>query len=125
MMMLKLGVKFLVDDGKLGLRVVAKDDVAREFEVEVENDGVIAKQKGVNIPNTKIPFPALADVITMTSALVLNKVSTSSRFHSYVLQKTLTKFVQSVKKLVTDTFNCSLKSKTNKVSTTWMKSSSC
>ena len=33
----------------------------REFVVEVENDGVIAKQKGVNIPNTKIPFPALAE----------------------------------------------------------------
>ena len=35
--------------------------MTREFEVEVENDGVIAKQKGVNIPNTKIPFPALAE----------------------------------------------------------------
>lgn len=51
----------LVDDGKLGLRVIAKDDATREFEVEVENDGIIAKQKGVNIPYTKIPFPALAD----------------------------------------------------------------
>ena len=30
-------------------------------DVEVENDGIIAKQKGVNIPNTKIPFPALAE----------------------------------------------------------------
>ena len=33
----------------------------REFIVEVENDGIIAKQKGVNIPYTKIPFPALAE----------------------------------------------------------------
>ena len=57
----EVGRQVLVDDGKLGLRVVEKDDANREFVVEVENDGVIAKQKGVNIPNTKIPFPALAE----------------------------------------------------------------
>ena len=56
-----IGKQVLVDDGKLGLRVIGKDDSTREFEVEVENDGIIAKQKGVNIPNTKIPFPALAE----------------------------------------------------------------
>ena len=50
-----------MDDGKLGLRVVDKDAEKREFIVEVENDGIIAKQKGVNIPYTKIPFPALAE----------------------------------------------------------------
>jgi len=57
----EVGRQVLIDDGKLGLRVVEKDDATREFIVEVENDGVIAKQKGVNIPNTKIPFPALAE----------------------------------------------------------------
>ena len=57
----EVGKQILVDDGKLGLRVVAKDDATREFVVEVENDGIIAKQKGVNIPYTKIPFPALAE----------------------------------------------------------------
>ena len=57
----EVGKQVLVDDGKLGLRIIAKDDATREFEVEVENDGIIAKQKGVNIPYTKIPFPALAD----------------------------------------------------------------
>ncbi len=56
-----LGQTILIDDGKLGLTVVGKDAATREFEVEVENDGIIAKQKGVNIPNTKIPFPALAE----------------------------------------------------------------
>ena len=55
------GQTILIDDGKLGLTVLAKDAATREFEVEVQNDGIIAKQKGVNIPNTKIPFPALAD----------------------------------------------------------------
>ena len=57
----EVGKQVLVDDGKLGLRVIEKDPATREFEVEVENDGIIAKQKGVNIPNTKIPFPALAE----------------------------------------------------------------
>lgn len=57
----EVGKQVLVDDGKLGLRVIAKDPATREFEVEVENDGIIAKQKGVNIPNTKLPFPALAE----------------------------------------------------------------
>ena len=57
----EVGKQVLVDDGKLGLRVIAKDPATREFEVEAENDGIIAKQKGVNIPNTKIPFPALAE----------------------------------------------------------------
>jgi len=57
----EVGHQVLVDDGKLGLRVFAKDDATREFEVVVENDGIVAKQKGVNIPNTKIPFPALAE----------------------------------------------------------------
>ena len=56
-----VGQTILIDDGKLGLTVTAKDITTREFEVTVENDGIIAKQKGVNIPNTKIPFPALAE----------------------------------------------------------------
>ena len=57
----EVGKQVLVDDGKLGLRVVDKDAEKRELIVEVENDGIIAKQKGVNIPYTKIPFPALAE----------------------------------------------------------------
>ncbi|MFC5630651.1 MULTISPECIES: pyruvate kinase [Streptococcus] len=57
----EVGKQVLVDDGKLGLKVIEKDVEKREFIVEVENDGVIGKQKGVNIPYTKIPFPALAE----------------------------------------------------------------
>lgn len=57
----EVGKQVLVDDGKLGLRVISKDDEKREFVCAVENDGVIAKQKGVNIPYTKIPFPSLAE----------------------------------------------------------------
>ena len=119
----EVGKQVLVDDGKLGLRVVDKDAEKREFIVEVENDGIIAKQKGVNIPYTKFLSQHLLNVITLISVLVLNKVLTLSLSHSYVLQKTYKKFVLSVKKLVTVTFNCWLKSKTNKVSITSMKSS--
>ncbi|MCL2858366.1 MAG: pyruvate kinase [Streptococcaceae bacterium] len=57
----EVGKTILIDDGKLGLTVTGKDASKREFEVEVQNDGVIGKQKGVNIPGTKIPFPALAE----------------------------------------------------------------
>ena len=57
----EIGKTILIDDGKLGLTVIGKDAETREFEVEVQNDGLIAKQKGVNIPGTKIPFPALAE----------------------------------------------------------------
>ena len=83
----EVGKQVLIDDGKLGLRVVDKDAEKREFIVEVENDGIIAKQKGVNIPYTKIPFPALAERDNADIRLVLNKVLTLSLSHSYVLQR--------------------------------------
>lgn len=57
----EVGQTILIDDGKLGLTVAAKDVEAREFDVVAQNDGAIGKQKGVNIPNTTIPFPALAE----------------------------------------------------------------
>ena len=64
----EVGRQVLVDDGKLGLRVVAKDDATREFEVEVENDGIIAKQKGVahqHIESPEALLPALEGVLLM------------------------------------------------------------
>ncbi|WP_392366997.1 pyruvate kinase, partial [Streptococcus suis] len=36
----EVGKQVLVDDGKLGLKVIEKDAEKREFVVEVENDGV-------------------------------------------------------------------------------------
>ncbi|AYG00176.1 pyruvate kinase [Lactococcus allomyrinae] len=57
----EIGQTILIDDGKLGLTVLEKDVATREFVVEAQNDGLVGKQKGVNIPNTKIPFPALAE----------------------------------------------------------------
>lgn len=57
----EIGQTILIDDGKLGLTLLDKDVATREFLVEAQNDGFVGKQKGVNIPNTKIPFPALAE----------------------------------------------------------------
>ena len=84
----EVGRQVLIDDGKLGLRVVEKDDATREFIVEVENDGVIAKQKVSTSLTQKFLSQLLLNAITTISVLVWNKVSTSSRSHSYVLQKT-------------------------------------
>ena len=39
-----VGQTILIDDGKLGLTVTAKDITTREFEVTVENVGIFAKQ---------------------------------------------------------------------------------
>ncbi len=41
----EVGRQVLVDDGKLGLRVVAKDDATREFEVEVETTELSLNKK--------------------------------------------------------------------------------
>lgn len=60
-------------------------------------------QKGKH-PNTKIPFPALLNVITWYPFLVWISVSTSSRFNSYVPKDV--RRSQSVKKL-SAMFNCS------------------
>ena len=46
----EVGRQVLVDDGKLVFSLLLKMMQLGEFEVEVENDGVIAKQKVVNIP---------------------------------------------------------------------------
>ena len=60
----KQGIKSTRD--VIALNVAGALDIYDDVEVGhqvlvVENDGIIAKQKGVNIPNTKIPFPALAE----------------------------------------------------------------
>ena len=41
----EVGNQVLVDDGKTWSSCCSKDDENREFDVEVENDGIIAKQK--------------------------------------------------------------------------------
>lgn len=121
----EIGQTILIDDGKLGLSLTGKDAATREFEVEAQNDGVIGKQKGVNIPNTKIPFQLLLNVMMRISVSDFHNLveSTLSLSHSYVLQMTLKKYVVFVKKLEIHTYNFWLKLKTNKVSKTLMKSS--
>ena len=118
----EVGRQVLVDDGKLGLRVVAKDDATREFEVEVENDGIIAKQKGVNIPNTKIPFPALAERDNDDIRFGLEQ---GINFIAISFVRTA-KDVNEVRAICEETGNGHVqlfaKIETNKVLITWMKS---
>jgi pyruvate kinase len=56
---LKKGQRLLIDDGKLRLRVIRADD--NEILCSAEVGGVISDRKGVNIPDTVVPIPALTE----------------------------------------------------------------
>lgn len=70
----EIGQTILIDDGKLGLTLAGKDASTREFEVEVQNDGVIAKQKVLTSLTLKFLSQHLLNAIMRTSVLVWNKV---------------------------------------------------
>jgi pyruvate kinase len=53
------GTRLLLDDGKIVLRVVAKDDAAITTTVEV--GGVLSNNKGLNVPDVVVPMAALTD----------------------------------------------------------------
>ena len=53
------GDRLLLDDGKLGLRVIAVGDDHIETEVLVA--GVLSNNKGVNVPDAVLPLPALTE----------------------------------------------------------------
>ncbi len=53
------GMRLLIDDGKLVLRVVKGDQTRLETEVVV--GGTISNHKGVNVPDVVVPIPALTD----------------------------------------------------------------
>ena len=55
----KNGMRLLIDDGKLVLRVI--DAHANRLETEVVVGGAISNHKGVNVPDVVIPIPALTD----------------------------------------------------------------
>ena len=112
----EVGHQVLVDDGKLGLRIFAKDDETREFEVVVENDGIIAKQKGVNIPNTKIPFPALAERDNDDIRFGLEQGINFIAISFVRTAKDVNEVRAICEETGTVTFNCLRRSKTNKVS---------
>ncbi|TPW35518.1 pyruvate kinase [Oecophyllibacter saccharovorans] len=54
-----VGHRLLLDDGKLAMRVVAKD--ANGLDTEVLNDGKLSERKGVNVPDVALPIPALTE----------------------------------------------------------------
>jgi pyruvate kinase len=54
---LSIGHVLLVDDGKLKLRVTAKQDLA--FEAEVLVGGMLSDRKGVNLPDTPLSLSSL------------------------------------------------------------------
>ncbi|MBS7808291.1 pyruvate kinase [Variovorax sp. PCZ-1] len=54
---LAVGHVLLIDDGKLKLRVTAKQDVA--FEAEVLVGGMLSDRKGVNLPDTPLSLSSL------------------------------------------------------------------
>ncbi|MDY3942992.1 MAG: pyruvate kinase, partial [Alloprevotella sp.] len=56
---LTVGSKILIDDGDLGLIVLAKDKEA--LICEVENDAVMGSRKSVNVPGAHIKLPALTE----------------------------------------------------------------
>ena len=56
---LRKGQRLLIDDGKLRLRVIRADD--NEILCSAEVGGVISDRKGVNIPDTVVPVPALTE----------------------------------------------------------------
>lgn len=53
------GMRLLIDDGKLVLRVV--DAQPDRLETEILVGGAISNHKGVNVPDVVIPIPALTD----------------------------------------------------------------
>jgi pyruvate kinase len=55
------GEQVLVDDGAVGLRVVAvaPGRGGATATLEVENPGVVSSHKGVNLPDTVLPIPAM------------------------------------------------------------------
>lgn len=53
------GSRILFDDGYIISRVVSRD--ADGVVVRIQNDGILRPGKGVNIPNEKLPLPAMTD----------------------------------------------------------------
>jgi pyruvate kinase len=55
----KQGHMLLLDDGKFRLRVVEASDV--RIDAEVMTSGVLGSRKGISLPDTVLPLPALTD----------------------------------------------------------------
>lgn len=51
--------RILLDDGAIELRV--KKETKTDVVTEVINGGLLAERKGINLPNTKLPIPAMTE----------------------------------------------------------------
>ena len=56
---LEIGQAILIEDGKIRLKVLKKED--NYAEAEVEEGGIVKKHKGVNLPDTKLDLPAITE----------------------------------------------------------------
>ncbi len=67
----KKGELILIDDGKLGLRVIStngKDEVV----TKIEHGGILSSRKGVNLPDTAISLPCLTEKDKNDVAFILD-----------------------------------------------------
>lgn len=56
---IKVGDGILIEDGKIRLKVIKKED--NFVEAEVEDGGIVKNHKGVNLPDTKLELSALTE----------------------------------------------------------------
>jgi pyruvate kinase len=56
----KAGETILIDDGKLGLKVLSTND-KDEVIARIEHGGILSSHKGVNLPDTAISLPCLTE----------------------------------------------------------------
>ena len=53
-----VGNRILIDDGKIGMTIIDKDEDS--LTCRIENPGVIKTRKGVNVPNVKLSMPFIS-----------------------------------------------------------------
>lgn len=56
-----VGSTILLDDGLIGLEVLAVDKEAKEIKTKVLNGGVLKNKKGVNVPGVKVKLPGITE----------------------------------------------------------------
>ncbi|EJW89091.1 pyruvate kinase [gut metagenome] len=56
---LRVGAQILIDDGDLGMTVIAKDNGV--LKCRIDNDALLKPRKSVNVPSVSIKLPALTD----------------------------------------------------------------
>lgn len=55
----KAGDRILVDDGLIGMQVVASDSATGKVTCIIENGGMLGETKGVNLPGITVDLPAI------------------------------------------------------------------